>query len=94
MNKKSNSIELVDQMFVGVDSLLTTYDNEWNPWTHPKEWLRRDEQLGYNTLAYVDRIANFSDDFSEKQMFVERQMAYDSIIEALPLTYHRVFEPN
>ena len=87
-------IELIDQTYLNVDSLLTTFDNEWNPWTNPKEWMRRDEQLGHFTLAYVDRVANFGDEFSEKEQFVQRQAAYDAIIEAEPLTYTRVFEPT
>lgn len=54
------------------DVMLTTIDNPFNPYTNYDEWLAYDIQMGYNTNAYLDRIANVSDELSDED--------YDSIV--------------
>lgn len=39
------------------DYMLTTIDNEWNPFTHFSEWYERDRALGYNTLGLLASFA-------------------------------------
>lgn len=61
-------------MFIISDEvLLTTIDNPFNPFTDYDEWLNYDLQMGYYTNAYVDRIANVSDELSDSD--------YDSVVE-------------
>lgn len=47
--------------------MLTTIDNEWNPFTNYDEWLARDHELGYDTNNYLARIAMTSDEFSDAE---------------------------
>lgn len=48
--------------------MLTTIDNPFDPYTQFDEWNAYDIQKGYNTLAYIDRVAyNSSDLPSEMQ---------------------------
>jgi hypothetical protein len=45
-------------------SMLTTIDNPFNPFTQFDEWNAFDTQQGYYTCAYLARIAKVSDELS------------------------------
>lgn len=47
------------------DVMLTTIDNPWNPFTHFDEWLAYDHEMGYDTVCYLDRVANASEELSD-----------------------------
>lgn len=49
------------------DVMLTTIDNPYNPFVQFDEWFAFDVQKGYNTCAYLARIANVSDELSEEE---------------------------
>lgn len=40
--------------------MLSTEDNEFNPWTQWDQWLAYDTQEGYNSLALLARVARTS----------------------------------
>ena len=40
---------------------LTTFDNPYNPFEQFSDWFLFDVEKGYNTCAYLDRIAHTSD---------------------------------
>ena len=40
-----------------VEYMLTTVDNPFDPFTRFDEWLEYDTHMGYNTAAFLDRIA-------------------------------------
>ena len=42
---------------------LTTFDNPYNPFEQFSDWFLFDVEKGYNTCAYLDRIAHTSDQF-------------------------------
>lgn len=62
-----------------ITRMLTTLDNPYNPHTQFDEWDAFDRQKGYNTLAYMARIAYWSDELSEK----EKELEYDRVIDEI-----------
>ena len=40
---------------------LTTFDNPYNPFEQFSDWFLFDVEKGYNTCAYLDRIAHTSE---------------------------------
>ena len=45
--------------------MLTTIDNEFDPFTQFDDWLGRDNALGYNTTGVLAAEAHTSSDMSE-----------------------------
>lgn len=60
---------------------LTTTDNQFDPFTQYREWLIEDSRLGYNTNAYLARIAKTSEAFSQQENDEEIKRAMDEIIK-------------
>ena len=49
-----------------VDTMLTTIDNPYNPFTQFDEWYAFDVQKGYHTCAYIARVALTSNELSDE----------------------------
>lgn len=62
------------------DIMLTTIDNPYNPFVQFDEWFAFDVQKGYNTCAYLARIAKVSDELSEEEENYAIDEAIDEII--------------
>ena len=62
-------------------SMLTTTDNPFNPFTHFDEWFAFDTQKGYHTCAYLARIAKTSDELSQEDEDLAIEAAIDEIVE-------------
>jgi hypothetical protein len=60
--------------------MLTTVDNPFNPFTEFDEWLEYDISMGYNTAAFLARVANVSSDLSEPDQALAVQDAIDDIV--------------
>ena len=60
---------------------ITTVDNPFNPLDDFTSWFLFDVEKGYNTCAYLDRIANTSDQLSEEENSQEIERAIDEIIK-------------
>ena len=58
-NNLNNANEII------AESMLTTLDNPYNPFTQWEEWFVFDTQMGYNTCPYLARVAKTSDELSE-----------------------------
>lgn len=63
---------------------LTTNDNPYNPNTHFVEWNLFDAEKGYNSCAYLARIARTSDQLSDEENEFEIERAIDEIIRLDP----------
>lgn len=60
--------------------MLSTTDNPWNPWTQFNEWLAYDMQHGHDTLPYLARITNSSDELSQADQDEAVELAIEEII--------------
>lgn len=61
--------------------MLTTFDNPFNPFDDFKSWFEFDVEKGYYSCAYLARIAQIEDDFSEEETNAEIERAIDEIID-------------
>ena len=50
---------------------LTTFDNPFDPFEQFTSWLLFDMEKGYNSCAYVDRIAKTSEQLSDEENDLE-----------------------
>lgn len=74
-------------------SMITTKDNPFNPFTETNNWQRWDEDHGYFTTNYLDRIAVTSDDLSQEDYINAMNHAVDEILEMnLTGNYIKVYE--
>lgn len=60
---------------------LTTFDNPYDPFEDFKQWYNYDQDKGYCSCGYLDRIANTSDQLSEEENDREIERAIDEIIK-------------
>ena len=63
------------------ECMLTTFDNPYDPFEQFTDWFLFDVEKGYNTCSYIARIAQFSDDLSQKEIDEETERAIDEIIK-------------
>lgn len=63
------------------DCMLTTIDNPYDPFTQFDEWYAYDVQKGYNTCAYLARIAKTSHDLSPEDEELAIEQAIDEIVK-------------
>lgn len=60
---------------------LTTNDNPYDPLDQFDSWFLYDIDKGYNTCAYLGRIAHTSDALSDEENAQEVERAIDEIID-------------
>ena len=61
--------------------MLTTFDNPYDPREQFNLWFLYDVTKGYNSCAYLGRIARTSDQLSDQENDAETERAIDEIIE-------------
>ncbi len=59
---------------------LTTFDNPYDPFEQFTSWFLFDVEKGYNTCAYLARIARTSEQLSDEENNLEIERAIDEII--------------
>lgn len=80
--------------------MLTTFDNEYNPYDDLVKWHLRDCELGYNTAILLNNtIELFCDvpyeEMTEAEQDSVREKAIDFIMMKHPLTiYRKVTKPT
>lgn len=62
-------------------SMLTTIDNPFDPFTQFDAWKAYDEAKGYYTNEYLARITKTSDDLSEADQELAIEQAIDEIVK-------------
>lgn len=60
---------------------LTTFDNPYDPFDDFVSWFIFDVEKGYNSCAYLARIAKISDELSDQEKDEEIEKAIDEIIK-------------
>ena len=70
---------------------ITTKDNPWDPsdLDQLSKWWIYDVQHGYNSCAYLGRIAKTSDSLSDEENDREVERAIDEIIRLDPFDVYR-----
>lgn len=63
---------------------LTTIDNPFNPFDEFDEWLRFDNDKGYNTCEYLARISINSTEFGDELFDELNEEAIDEIVRMNP----------
>ena len=60
---------------------LTTIDNPFDPFNDFNNWFMFDVSKGYNSCAYLSRIAKTSEQFTDEENYSEIERAIDEIIK-------------
>ena len=63
------------------DCKLTTIDNPFDPFEQFDSWLMFDKEKGYNSCERLARIAEITDDMTQKEIDDENERAIDEIIK-------------
>ena len=74
--------------------MLTTIDNPYNPFIEFDLWFMFDVEKGYYTCNYLARIANVTDDMSDKEEEIEIERAIDEILLYNPLNIYKKIKRN
>ena len=61
--------------------MLTTIDNPFDPFEQFTSWMLFDKEKGYDSSERLMRIANISDDMTQKEVDEEIERAIDEIIK-------------
>ena len=62
-------------------TMLTTFDNPFDPFDQFTSWWQYDVEKGYGTSAYLGRIARTSEQLSDEENSIELERAIDEIIK-------------
>lgn len=60
--------------------MLTTFDNPFDPFEDFTSWFMFDVEKGYYSCNYLARIANITDEMTQKERDAEIERAIDEII--------------
>ena len=78
-----------NEVVMETECRLTTFDNPFDPFDDFTSWLLFDNEKGYNTCGYLARIAQTSDDMTQKEVNEEIERAIDEIILYNPLNIYK-----
>lgn len=61
-------------------AMITTVDNPFDPRTDWDAWYQWDVAQGYNTCAYLARVASISEEFPESVQDAQWEQAMDEMV--------------
>lgn len=70
-------------------AMLTTLDNPYDPFEDFSNWFIYDNERGYNSSAYLARIARTSDALSEQENDAIIEAAIDEIVRLDPFNIYK-----
>ena len=70
----------IEHNYKSSEFMLTTVDNPYDPFEQFTSWLLFDNEKGYNTCGKIARIAQFTDDMTQKEIDIETDRAINEII--------------
>ena len=70
----------VEGKTIMIESMLTTTDNPYDPFTEWTEWYEFDARQGYHTPAYLARVTVTSSELSDTDQRLAIQQAIDEIV--------------
>ena len=73
------------------DCMLTTYDNQFDPFTEFAVWWKEDLRLGHDTCGLLARYANTSSTLSDSVNDEIIADAMDEIVHRYPMIYKKVY---
>jgi hypothetical protein len=76
------------------ESMLTTVDNPYDPFTQFDEWYAFDEAAGYHSSALLARIVRTSDDLSEADQSLAIEDAIDEVVRENVLGIYKKVQTN
>lgn len=76
------------------DFMLTTFDNQFNPFTEFDAWFKEDHRLGHNCCELLAKVSAVSDVSSEEIREQDTINAIDLIVSREPLIYKKVSESD
>ena len=71
------------------ESMLTTVDNEFDPFTQYDAWYAYDERVGHHSTSLLARIVKTSDELSETDQSIAIEDAIDEIVRENVSGMHR-----
>lgn len=77
-----------------VESMLTTVDNPFNPFTQYDEWYEFDATHQYHTPEFLARIVKSSDELSETDQSIAIEQAIDEIVRENVLGLYKKVTSN
>lgn len=69
-------------------SMLSTRDNPFNPFTEWEDWFAYDIQKNYNTPGLLDRLTMNSNSLTDEENSYEINKAIDDWLELVPDSMH------
>lgn len=82
MDTMNNSLSNVEISTINeTQCRLTTFDNPFDPFEQFDQWFLFDVEKGYNSCAYLARIAKTSEQLSDHENEIEIERAIDEIIK-------------
>lgn len=76
------------------DSMLTTFDNPFNPFTEFDRWWKEDLLLGHNCCGLLANESNVSDVSSDEVNDKAIIEAMERIVEREPMIYKIVYQSD
>lgn len=85
---------MANELIINEDSMLTTIDNPYSPYTEYDKWLQYDTAKGYNTNGYLARILRTSSELSDTLQDSDINNAMLQIIQENVYGVHRIINRN